>query len=450
MKTQKLKLKCLGLNEDGKGIVEINGRLEYISNLLLDEVAVVEEVENRNTKSLKLIKIENPSKDRVRPPCPYYGKCGGCQLQHMSNEAQNNFKQSQVEELMNPYGKVNKILTMNDPYFYRNKIHSTFAFTKGRQVIAGFYKQNTHDVIDIEKCIIQDSKADEIIQTIKGLMRSFKMRPYDEDSGQGFLRHVLIKRGFATNQVMVVLVTSTKVFPGKNNYIKAIRKVHPEISTIIMNINNKKTSMILGSEEVTIYGRGYIEDVLCGVKFQISAKSFYQVNPLQTEVLYNKAIEMAGLKGDETVIDAYCGIGTIGLILSDKVKNVIGVELNNDAVKDAIKNARNNNIKNAYFHNEDAGDFMVKLADENKKIDLVIMDPPRAGSDEKFLSSLVKLSPEKVVYISCNPITQERDLRYMVKNGYEVKEIQPVDMFPQTGHVESIILMTSSTSEEKK
>ena len=441
MKNQRLKLKCIGLNEDGKGIVEINGRLEYISNLLVDEVAIVEEVQNRNTKSLKLIKIENSSKDRVKAPCPYYGECGGCQLQHMTNEAQNKFKQSHVEELMNPYGRVKQILTMNDPYYYRNKIHSTFAFTKGRKVISGFYKENTHDVINIEKCIIQDSKADEIIQTIKGLMRSFKMRPYDEDTGQGFLRHVLIKRGFATNQIMVVLVTSTKVFPGKNNYIKAIRKIHPEISTIILNVNNRKTSMILGSEEVTLYGRGYIEDVLCGVRFQISAKSFYQVNPIQTEVLYNKAIEMAGLKGDETVIDAYCGIGTIGLILSDKVKDVIGVELNNDAVKDAIKNARNNNIKNVYFHNEDAGDFMVKLADENKKIDLVIMDPPRAGIDEKFLSSLVKLSPDKVVYISCNPITQERDLRYMVKNGYEVKDIQPVDMFPQTNHVECVVLI---------
>lgn len=441
MKNKRIKLKCIGLNDEGKGIVELNGKIEYIPYLLEDEIAVVEEVINRNNKSFKLVSIENPSKDRVKAPCKYYGQCGGCQLQHMSNEAQNKFKQSQVEDLMSPYGKVNKILAMNDPYFYRNKIHSTFAFTKGRQVIAGFYKENTHDVINIEKCIIQDSKADEIISTIKGLMRSFKMRPFDEDTGQGFLRHVLIKRGFATDQIMVVLVTSTKVFPGKNNYIKALRKVHPEISTIILNVNNKKTSMILGNEEVTLYGRGFIEDILCGVRFQISAKSFYQVNPVQTEILYNKAIEMARLNGDETVIDAYCGIGTIGLILNDKVKDVIGVELNSDAVKDAIKNARNNNIKNAYFHNEDAGDFIVKLADENKNIDLVIMDPPRAGSDEKFLSSLVKLSPEKVVYISCNPITQERDLRYLVNYGYDVKEIQPVDMFPQTNHVECVVLI---------
>ena len=381
-------------------------------------------------------------KYRVKPPCPYYDKCGGCQIQHMSYEGQSKYKQAKVEELLGSFCKVNDILTMEDPYYYRNKVHSTFSYNKKGEIIAGIYRENTHSVINIDKCMIQDSKADEIIATIKGFMKSFKMRPYDEDTGQGFLRHVLIKRGFSTGQVMVVLVVSSKIFPGKNNYIKALVKKHPEISTIIMNINNRKTSVVLGNEEIVLYGKGYIEDILCGVKFQISAKSFYQVNPIQTEVLYNKAIEMAKLKGNETVIDAYCGIGTIGLIVSSKVKDVIGVEVNKDAIKDAIKNAKQNNIKNAYFYNDDAGDFMVKLANENKKIDLVIMDPPRSGSDEKFLSSLVKLSPEKVVYISCNPETQERDLRYLVKKGYKVREIQPVDMFPQTNHVETVVLIT--------
>lgn len=381
-------------------------------------------------------------KYRVKPPCPYYDKCGGCQIQHMSYEGQSKFKQAKVQELLGSFCKVNDILTMEDPYYYRNKVHSTFSYNKKGEIIAGIYRENTHDVINIDKCMIQDSKADEIIGTIKDFMKSFKMKPYDEDTGEGFLRHVLIKRGFSTGQVMVVLVVSSKIFPGKNNYIKALVKKHPEISTIIMNINNRKTSVVLGNEEAILYGKGYIEDILCGVKFQISAKSFYQVNPIQTEILYNKAIEMAKLKGNETVIDAYCGIGTIGLIVSSKVKNVIGVEVNNDAVKDAIRNAKQNNIKNAYFYNDDAGDFMVELASENKKIDLVIMDPPRSGSDEKFLSSLVKLSPEKVVYISCNPETQKRDLEYLVKKGYKVREIQPVDMFPQTTHVECVTLMS--------
>ncbi|CAK7035397.1 23S rRNA (uracil(1939)-C(5))-methyltransferase RlmD [Tissierella sp.] len=442
MNKERLKVKCIGIDEEGKGIVKLKGKEFHIANLLEDETAIIEVVKNKNVETVKLIEMEEESKYRVKPSCPYFNKCGGCQIQQMSYEGQSKFKQSKVEDLLGSFCKVNEILTMEEPYYYRNKIHSTFSHDKKGQIISGFYQENTHYVINIDRCIIQDSKADEIIETIKGFMKSFKMKPYDEDTKEGFLRHVLIKRGFSTGQVMVVLVVASKIFPGKNNYIKALIKKHPEISTIIMNINNRKTSVVLGNEEIVLYGKGYIEDILCGVKFQISAKSFYQVNPIQTEVLYNKAMEMAKLKGNETVIDAYCGIGTIALIVSRKVKNVIGVEVNKDAIKDAIKNAKQNNIKNAYFYNDDAGDFMVKLANENKNIDLVIMDPPRSGSDEKFLSSLVKLSPAKVVYISCNPVTQERDLRYLVKNGYKVMEIQPVDMFPQTAHVETVVLMS--------
>lgn len=380
-------------------------------------------------------------KKKFKTKCQYYGRCGGCQLQHLSYEDQCKLKQTEVEKLMATYGRVNEILAMEKPYYYRNKIHSTFGYNRKRQIISGFYEKNTHNLIDIDKCIIQDKKADDIIKTIKGFMGSFKMQPYDEDTGQGFLRHVLIKRGFATNQIMVVLVVSSRMFHGKKNYIKALRKKHPEITTIIMNINNRRTSMILGKEDSILYGRGYIEDILCGIKFRISAKSFYQVNPIQTEKLYNKTIDMANFKGNETVIDVYCGIGTIGLILSNKVKEVIGVELNRDAIRDAIANAKENNIKNIYFYNDDAGDFMVKLAKEGKKIDVVIMDPPRSGSDEKFLSSLIKLSPEKIIYISCNPISQERDLKYLVNEGYKIKEIQPVDMFPQTAHIENVVLI---------
>jgi 23S rRNA (uracil1939-C5)-methyltransferase len=218
-------------------------------------------------------------------------------------------------------------------------------------------------------------------------------------------------------------------------------KRHPDITTIVMNINNLKTSLVLGNVEKVLYGKGYIEDTLCGCVFQISPKSFYQINPIQTEILYGKAIEMAKLNGNETVLDAYCGIGTISLIVSSKVKNVIGVELNKDAVKDAIKNAKRNKITNVYFYNDDAGDFMASLAMEKQNIDTVFMDPPRSGSDEKFLSSLVSLGPKQVIYISCNPVTQERDLRFLTQHGYKVSEIQPVDMFPQTYHVECVIGM---------
>lgn len=368
-------------------------------------------------------------------------------MQHLSYQGQAEFKQKNVERLMSKYHKVNDILTMEEPYLYRNKVHSTLAYDKKRNIISGIYEENTHNVISIKQCIIQDRYADEIIASIRELMRSFRIEPYDEDKGHGFLRHILVKTGFASKQVMVVLVVSSQVFPGKNNFVKALLNKHPEITTIVMNVNNRKTSAVLGDTEKVLFGKGYIEDTLCGCIFQISPKSFYQINPAQTEILYNKAIEMARLKGNEAVLDAYCGIGTISLIVSSKVKNVIGVELNKDAVKDAIKNAKRNNIKNAYFYNDDAGNFMTGLAKEKQSIDVVFMDPPRSGSDEKFLSSLIQLSPKKVIYISCNPVTQESDLAFMVKNGYKVEEIQPVDMFPQTSHTECVAICRKNQEE---
>lgn len=442
MNRERIKVKCIGMDEEGKGIVKIKGKEIHVPYLINGETAIVEVINKGNFINAKVISIEEKSKDRVLPKCKYFNQCGGCQLQHLSYEGQLEFKQNSVVKLMKKYNKVNEIIRMKDHYFYRNKIHSTLSYDKKGNIISGIYEENTHNVIPIEECIIQDSRADKIITSIREIMRTFKMKPYDEDKGQGFLRHILVKTGFSSNEIMVVLIVSSQVFPGKNNFISTLLKKHPEITTIIMNVNNRKTSVVLGNAEKVLYGKGYIEDTLCGCVFQISPKSFYQINPIQTEVLYNKAIEMAKLKGNEVVIDAYCGIGTISLILSSKVKNVIGVEINKDAVKDAIKNAKRNKISNAYFYNDDAGGFMVGLAKEKQCIDIVFMDPPRSGSDEKFLSSLVYLGPKKIIYISCNPVTQERDLRYLTQHGYTVSEIQPVDMFPQTNHVETVCLLT--------
>lgn len=383
----------------------------------------------------------------VEPPCKYYERCGGCQLQHLSNEAQNLYKQGMVERLLGKFGKVENIIVMDNPYEYRNKIQYAFGYGKNGRIISGMYAVNSHKIIDIEKCIIQDPIADSILDTIGRIMEKYKMEPYNEDTGKGFLRHVLIRTGHSTKEVMVVLVTSHHVFNGKKNFVKILTKKHPEIKTIVLNVNNKKTSMVLGDTESNMYGRGFIEDVLCGMRFRISSKSFYQINPKQTEILYEKAIEMAEFKGHERIIDAYSGIGTISLIVADKVKEVIGVEINNEGVKDAIKNAQNNNISNVYFHRADAGEFMVDLAMKNEKIDAVIMDPPRAGSDEAFLASMCKLSPEKIIYISCNPETQAKDLEYLVENGYKVIKIQPVDMFPQTKHVEAVTLLVKKRSD---
>lgn len=443
MSSEVVKVKCIGMDEEGKGIVKIRGREVHVPYLIEGETALVEVAVKKNFINAKVVRIEDKSKHRVTPTCPHFNQCGGCQMQHMSYSGQSEFKQRSIEKLMKPYGKVNEILTMEDPYYYRNKVHSTASHDAKGKIITGIYEEYTHRVIPIEQCAIQDKRADEIITSIREIMKTYKMKPYDEDRREGFLRHILVKTGFVSNQIMVVLVVSSQVFPGKNNFVSTLLKKHPDITTIVMNINNRQTSVVLGDAEKVLYGKGYIEDTLCGCVFQISPKSFYQVNPIQTEVLYSKAIHMAKLKGNEIVLDAYCGIGTISLIVSKKVKNVLGVELNKDAVKDAIKNAKRNNISNARFYNDDAGDFMVALADQKQSIDTVFMDPPRSGSDEKFLSSLVKLMPKKVIYISCNPITQERDIKYLTEHGYKVEEIQPVDMFPQTYHVENIVMLKS-------
>ena len=294
----------------------------------------------------------------------------------------------------------------------------------------------------MEDCLIEDEKSQEIIRTIRGMLKSFKMKTYDEDTGYGLLRHVLVRRGFTTGEIMVVLVLGSPILPSKNNFVKALRKEHPEITTVVLNVNDKKTSMVLGEKEKTIYGPGYIRDVLCGCTFRISPKSFYQVNPVQTEVLYQTAIRFADLSEKETVIDAYCGIGTIGLIAAKHAKKVIGVELNQDAVRDARMNAKENSITNVRIYQGDAGRFMVEMAEEKQKADVVFMDPPRAGSDERFLSSVVRLAPKKVVYVSCNPQTLARDLKYLVKQGYEVRKIQPVDMFPFCDHCETVCFLT--------
>ncbi len=372
--------------------------------------------------------------------CKVYKRCGGCQLQHLSYEEQLAYKQRTVKRLMGKYCKVEPIIGMDNPYHYRNKVQAAFTRDRFGNIISGVYQSNSHKVVKVSECQIEDRKADEIICTIRNLCKDFKIAPYDEDSRRGLLRHVLIKRGFTSGEIMVVLVTASPILPAKNNFVKALLKKHPKITTIIQNINRMNTNLVLGDREIVLYGDGFIKDTLCGCVFRISSRSFYQINPVQTEILYSKAIEFADLTGKELCIDAYCGIGTIGIIAAQKTKNVIGVELNTEAFRDAIINAKINKTKNIYFYNADAGKFMVGMAEDNQKADVVFMDPPRAGSDVNFLSSVVKLSPKKVVYVSCNPETLARDTEYLVNHGYEVKKIQPVDMFPHTSHVESVVL----------
>ena len=304
--------------------------------------------------------------------CPHAKKCGGCQLLNLSYEEQLRHKQVKVIRLLGRFCHIEEIIGMENPYNYRNK--AQYAFGRGRngQTISGVYQSSTHKIVDIEKCMLTDPKADEIANTVKKLLKSFKMKPYDENTRQGFLRHVLVKTAFKSGEVMVVLVTATLQFPSKRSFINALVGRHPEITTIVQNVNNKFTSMILGDREEVLFGNGYIEDVLCGNRFRISPKSFYQVNPQQTEYLYEKSIQCARLTGKEKVIDAYCGTGTIGIIASKHAKEVLGVELNKDAIRDAITNAKRNDIKNIRFVNDDAGKYMVSLAEKKENIDVVL------------------------------------------------------------------------------
>lgn len=390
---------------------------------------------------MEIQKMKQNHTDKIKK-CPYAGKCGGCQYQGMDYGSQLKEKQKYVQKLLKNYGKPEPILGMENPYYYRNKVHAVYKHQKNGEIISGIYEEGTHKVVPVESCQIENQEADKVIQTIRKLAKSFKIKIYNEDSGYGLLRHVLIRYGRVTGEMMVVLVAASPIFPSKNNFVKALRKEHPEITTVVLNINDKSTSMVLGERNIILYGKGYIEDELCGCRFRISPNSFYQVNPVQTEVLYQKAISLAGLSGKEKVIDAYCGIGTIGLIAASHCKEVIGIELNREAVKDAIGNAKRNGIKNVRFYQGDAGDFLVSMAQKGEKADVVFMDPPRAGSSEKFMDSAAKMGPEKIVYISCNPDTLERDLKYLTRKGYQVDRICPVDMFPFTDNIENVCLLS--------
>ncbi|MDD3369261.1 MAG: 23S rRNA (uracil(1939)-C(5))-methyltransferase RlmD [Lachnospiraceae bacterium] len=373
--------------------------------------------------------------------CPVAHKCGSCAYMGTLYSEQLKTKEKFVAEQLKPFGKCEPIVGMKDPRFYRNKVHAAFGWEKGT-VISGTYQESTHKVVSIETCLLENQKADAIIGTIRKLLPSFKIKTYDENSEYGLFRRALVRVAQSTGEIMVVLVLTSPILPSKNNFVKALRKEHPEITTIIVNVNDKHTSMILGDKEQVIYGKGYIVDELCGKTFKISAKSFYQINPVQTEVLYGLAMEYAGLTGKEKVLDAYCGIGTIGLVASDKAAKVIGVELNRDAVRDAVVNAKLNQVKNIDFYEKDAGEFLLQMAAASEKLDVIFMDPPRNGSDENFLSAAVTCAPEKIVYISCNVETQARDLQYLTKHGYRFVKGRGVDMFPFTGHVECVVLMS--------
>lgn len=374
--------------------------------------------------------------DRV---CSTSRYCGGCQLQGVSYSKQLEAKQKYIDNLFKKYIKPKKIISMNNPYNYRNKMQVSFGIDNNKGTVFGNYVTSTHTIVPINECMICNEDSLSIIKSINKLIEKYKISIFNENSLKGCLRHILI-RNTNKNEFMVILITGSSYIKNKELFIKDIIKYNKNVKTIIQNVNNKHTSMVLGLRNIVLYGKGYIIDRLCGLSFKISPSSFYQVNSRQTEVLYNTAIKLANLKRSDYLIDAYCGTGTIGIVASKHCKEVLGIELNKMAIKDASDNMRLNNISNISFINDDASKYMSFLARKKIHVDVVIMDPPRTGSDKKFINALFKIKPSRVVYISCNPETLKNDLSDL-KKYYRISLIQPVDMFPFTNHIECITLL---------
>ena len=351
-------------------------------------------------------------------------------------------KEAAVRKLVGKYGPVAPIRGAENPCHYRNKVISTFAAGPGGKLVSGIYAAGTHKVLPVESCLLQDEVLDKTMEAVRAAATACRYQPYDEDKGTGLVRHCLLRRGVATGQVMVVLVTAQAVLPGAKNFVRALlaeaEKRGVTVTTVVQNVNPRKTSVVLGDAEKVLYGKGYILDTLCGKTYALSPRSFYQINHSQTEVLYGLAVEAAHLTGKEVVLDAYCGIGTIGLTAADHAKQVVGVELNRDAVQDAIGNAKHNGVKNARFFAADATRWISEAAAAGERADVIFMDPPREGSTPQFIESMARMAPKRVVYVSCNPETLARDLALLTKKGYRVESSTPVDMFPQTEHIEVV------------
>lgn len=380
--------------------------------------------------------------------------CGGCPLLGLDYAEQLKQKEEKVRALVGKYGPVHPIRGMEQPYHYRNKVISTFATGWGGKLTSGIYAANSHKVLPVESCLLQDEVLDKTMQAVRAAANACRYQPYDEDKGTGLVRHCLLRRGVATGQVMVVLVTAQPVLPGAKNFVKALLTEAAQrgvtVTTVVQNVNSRKTSVVLGEAEKVLYGKGFILDTLCGKTYAISPRSFYQINHAQTEVLYGLAVEAAKLTGKEVVLDAYCGIGTIGLTAADHAKQVVGVELNRDAVQDAIGNARHNGVKNARFFAADATRWIGEAAAAGEKADVIFMDPPREGSTPEFLASVARMAPKRVVYVSCNPVTLARDLATLTKLGYKAEGFTPVDMFPHTEHIETVVLLSKGEVDSKK
>lgn len=442
-KNQDFEVEILDTGYEGEGIAKIDGYTTFIKGALKGEKAKIKILKaNKDYGFAKLLEITKESENREEPICPSFGKCGGCHLQHMNYESQLDFKTKLVKNtLKKALGydvEVQDIIGMGIPYHYRNKVQ--YPVVDGK---IGFYAGRTHAIIENEMCYIQNQKADRLAKDVFEIMQKNDVSTYNEKTGKGCLRHIIARIAMNhEDELMLTLVTNENRLKNEKKIVSDILNVCPDISTIVQNINTSNGNVILGDTCKTLYGEGYIEDYLGDYKFKISPMSFYQVNPVQTEILYNIAKDFAGLTGKENVFDLYCGIGTISIFVADEAKNVFGVEIVEQAIEDAKENAQMNEKKNVEFICGKAEEVIPQKYAEGKTADVVFVDPPRKGCDERLLETLKEMKAKKIVYISCNPATLARDLKYLTENGYEIEKVQPVDMFPQTSHVETVCLLT--------
>ncbi|WP_241236380.1 23S rRNA (uracil(1939)-C(5))-methyltransferase RlmD [Brevibacillus marinus] len=445
-----------GLTHEGAGVGRYQGYTLFIAQALVGErVRVRVEHVKKNYGFARLLQILEPSVQRVAPPCPVFDRCGGCSLQHLEYEAQLRHKRQIVADNLQRIGGftvaaegdgasgraaagdaviVHPTIGMAEPWRYRNKAQVPIGEQDGG-LVGGFYAERSHTIIDIDQCLIQHEASDAVVRVVKRTAARLGITPYDEEQHTGLLRHVVTKVGAKTGEIMVVLITTEEFIPQRELLIEAIRREVPGVTSIVQNINPERTNVIFGRKTIPLWGRDVIYDYIGSVKFAISARSFYQVNPVQTEILYEKTLQYAGLTGNETVIDAYCGIGTISLFLAQQAAHVYGVEIVPEAIADARRNAEQNGIGNVTFAVGAAEEVIPAWKEQGITPDVIVVDPPRKGCDEALLTAILQMRPKRVVYVSCNPATLARDLK-LLATGYVVKEVQPVDMFPHTGHVE--------------
>lgn len=428
------------------GVGRVEGFAVFVEGALPEETVIAKIVKIQKTFAYgKLINIDRQSQSRIKPSCAIVNKCGGCQLQHLDYTAQLSNKTQMVKDVMERIGGfkdlvIHDAIGMQDPWRYRNKAQFPVGFSN--DVVIGFYANRSHDIIDTDKCVIQDKINDKIIKIFKEYIRRFNIPVYDEATHKGLIRHIVTRKGFKTGEVMVCIVVNGESIPETDYLFEKLTSKVPEIKSIVLNINKRQSNVILGTTNIVIYGESAIYDYIGKFKFRISPNSFFQVNPVQTDVLYSKALEYAALSGKETVFDAYCGIGTISLFLSEKAKKVYGVEIVPQAIKNAKENAVLNNVHNVDFVLGESEKVIPDMHRKGIKADVIVVDPPRKGCEQELLDVIVEMQCPRVVYVSCNPATLARDLKFLVEKGYVVKEVQPVDMFPHTVHCEVVTYLT--------